>query len=591
MDAIRSPRGRARSSRTAPPRSAPAVARRGAAFALVASALIAAASPAHARPPLRDEPVAWHAADRGDIPAPKERDPSLLRDQFEETVARPVGRFFNPVRLARHVGGIFGTEIAHSAADINALDEALNSTWFTNRIGVYAMTPEDVARGPVTDGGPDRSAPWRVTRAKTQGVTPGFNIQDGRGRTFVIKFDAPCCPGGPSAAGVVTGRLLHAAGYNVPEDFVVTFRREEVVVGENVTFTDRKGAKRTMLPADLDSLLAAVTPQPDGSYRAIASRFLDGKPIGPFDWKGRRRDDPFDRVKHENRRELRGLRMIAAWLAHFDMKQHNTLDMWVEDGGRRYVKHYLIDFASTLGMGAMGPFPLANMEYGFDISAISGRLFSLGIHEDDWRRLERPAELPEVGYFEAEHFDPMEWKPLQPNAAFANLTERDGYWAAKVVSAFRDEHIRAAVAEGKYRDPEAAAYVARTLAARRDKIARYWFDRVAPLDFFRWESGTLRFQDLGAARDLYPGTTPRYRVRLAACDAERNAEAWTPWSDAAETRFDLAGPAAAPPGRDASADRRPFLALETSVDRGSGWSRPIRVYVARATGRVVAVDR
>src|SRR5512134_2118170 len=132
MDAIRSPRGKAPAARTA------------LAAALVASALLAAAAPAHGRPPLRDEPVAWHAADKGDIPAPKERDPSLLRDQFDETVARPVGRFFNPVRLARHVGGIFGTEITHSAADINTVDEALNSTWFTNRIGLYSLTPEEV---------------------------------------------------------------------------------------------------------------------------------------------------------------------------------------------------------------------------------------------------------------------------------------------------------------------------------------------------------------------------------------------------------------------------------------------------------------
>ena len=113
-----------------------------------------------------------------------------------------------------------------------------------------------------------------------------------------------------------------------------------------------------MTEADIDTLLSRVTPLPDGSYRAAASRFLSGRPLGPFDWKGRRDDDPADRVNHENRRELRGLRMICAWLAHFDMKQHNTLDMWVEEDGRRFVRHHLIDFASTLGMGANGPFPL-----------------------------------------------------------------------------------------------------------------------------------------------------------------------------------------------------------------------------------------
>ena len=554
-------------------------------------AVLAAPPCAHARPPLRDGPVAWEAADRGDIPVPEARDPSLTRDKFDATVARPLGRLVNPVRLARHVGGIFGAEITHSAGDVNDLDEALDSAWFTNRIGLFPLTPEEVARGPATTDGPDRGAPWEVKRAKTQGVTPGFSVRDGRGDTYLLKFDDPCCPGGPSAAGVITGRLLHAAGYNVPEDFVVTFRREELVVGEGVTWTDRRGAKRTMTAADLDTVLASVTAEPDGSYRAIASRFLAGRPVGPFDWKGRRRDDPFDRVKHENRRELRGLRMVCAWLGHFDMKQGNTLDMWVEEGSRHYVRHYLIDFASTLGMGAAGPFPMANMEYGVDLSASFGRLLSLGLAEDEWRRLKRPDRLPEVGYFDAEHFHPMEWKPLQPNAAFANLTERDGYWAAKIVSAFRDDQIEAAVAEGKYHDPEAARAIVRALEARRDRIARYWFDRVPPLDFFSWEGGILAFHDLGTERGIYPGAAPRYRARVAACGADRGTGEWSDWVAAAEPRLALAAAAAAPAVSGASPERRPFVAIDVGVDRGAGFGRSVRVYVSRATGGVVGVDR
>lgn len=584
MDAIRSPRGRA--AAPGAPRS-----RAAAAVAIFAIAALAAPAPALARPPLRDEPVPWSEADRGDIPAPEVRDPSLKRDQFDETVTRPLGRLFNPVRVARHVGGLFGAPIAHSAGDINALDEALDSAWFTNRIGLYPMTPEEVARGPVTNDGPDRGGAWTVTRAKTEGVTPGFTVRDARGDTYLLKFDPACCPGGPSAAGVITGRLLHAAGYNVPEDFVVTFRRADLAIGDGVRWTDRLGATRSMTAADLDTILAPLAREPDGSYRAIASRFLAGKPVGPFSWKGRRPDDPFDRVKHENRRELRGLRMICAWLGHFDMKQNNTLDVWVGEGSRHYVRHYLIDFASTLGMGAAGPFQMANMEYGVDLSASFGRLFALGLSRDEWRRLERPPALPEVGYFDVEHFDPMEWKPLQPNATFANMTDRDGYWAAKIVSAFRDEQIEAAVAEGKYHEPEAAALIARVLEARRDRLARYWFDRVPPLDFFTWRDGALAFHDLGAERGIYPGTTPRYRVRVAGCDAGRGTASWSAWTSASEPRVALAASGSAPAVGNAAPGRWPFVAIEVAVDRGSGFGRPVRTYVSRSSGRVVAVDR
>src|SRR6185295_11984003 len=196
---------------------------------LRASALVAALSAcalgrAVAAEPLRDAPIVWVADDRRDIPKPEERDPNLLRDGIEESFFNPLGRLLNPSRLVRKVGVLFGGDHVQAASNLNTLDEVPNSTWFTNRIGVQAVTPAAAARGPVEGDGPDRSAPWTVVSAKTQGVTPGFNIRDAKGQTYLLKFDPPCCPGMSSAAGVITGRLLHTAGYNVPEDFVVTFR-------------------------------------------------------------------------------------------------------------------------------------------------------------------------------------------------------------------------------------------------------------------------------------------------------------------------------------------------------------------------------
>jgi hypothetical protein len=43
---------------------------------------------------------------------------------------------------------------------------------------------------------------------------------------------------------------------------------------------------------------------------------------------------------------------MFAWLDHVDVKQHNSLDMWVtdpEEATRHYVKHYYIDFGKSLG--------------------------------------------------------------------------------------------------------------------------------------------------------------------------------------------------------------------------------------------------
>jgi len=561
------------------------------ASALVAALSACALGTAAAAEPLRDAPIVWVADDRRDIPKPEERDPNLLRDGIEESFFNPLGRLLNPSRLVRKVGVLFGGDHVQAASNLNTLDEVPNSTWFTNRIGVQAVTPAAAARGPVEGDGPDRSAPWTVVSAKTQGVTPGFNIRDAKGQTYLLKFDPPCCPGMSSAAGVITGRLLHTAGYNVPEDFVVTFRRENLVLGEKVRFTDAKGVKRPMTVEDLDRILASVVRDPDGGWRAIASKFLSGTPVGPFSWRGKRKDDPLDPVRHENRRELRGLRVIAAWLDHYDTKQGNTLDMYVEDGGRRYVRHYLIDFASTLGAGATGPYPQANYEYAFDPAAMGGRAFSLGLYQSPWERIERPAGLEEIGYLESKEFRPSKWKPLDANGAFANLTDRDGYWAAKIVSAFTDEQLEAAVDEGRYRNPEAAHFVVQMLKERRDKVGRHWFDRVAPLDFFEIDGETLQFHDLGEERGIYPGTTPSYRTRIAAVQADRGGAEWSGWTQVPKPAMDLSVAVTVEPIRSIPEEKKPFLAVEAQVNRGDGWSPPVTVYISRASGRIVALSR
>jgi len=383
-------------------------------------------------------------------------------------------------------------------------------------------------------------------------------------------------------------RLMHAAGYNVPEDFIVTFGRGRLALGHDVEFTAPDGTERIMTVADLDSILTRVERLPDGSWRALASRLLEGHWMGPFDWRGRRRDDPNDLVDHQDRRELRGLRMFSAWLCHFDMKQGNTLDMFVEENGRRFLRHYLIDFASTLGMGALGPFPMACHEYTIDLVRSLGRAVSIGMREDLWRELEPPEGMEEIGYFETDKFEPMYFKPLEPNAAFANFTDRDGYWAAKIISAFTDEHLAAAVAEGEYPRPEVAEYIADALAMRRDRIARFFFDRVPPLDFFRYDGGALRFRDLGVERGIYPDMPARYRFRVAAVTPERRRATRTGWTETDERAVDLSGLAVLD---EAPLQSYPFVRAELQVDRGEGWSSSVVVYVARESGTVVALER
>src|SRR5262249_9069617 len=102
-------------------------------------------------------------------------------------------------------------------------------------------------------------------------------------------------------------------------------------------------------------------------------------------------------------------------------------------------------------------------------------------------------------------FDPDRWSPTERLAPFENRLPDDEYWGAKQVVAFTDEDIATIVGTGGYTDPTAATWIGNTLIDRRNRIAKTYFHKVLPLDNFRVDGGTLRFDDLGAAYAVEDG--------------------------------------------------------------------------------------
>ncbi len=383
------------------------------------------------------------------------------------------------------------------AGAVNTLGEVPDSAWYQNRHSfARRMSLEELVRGPATDAPPATDQPWKILSAKSTGATPGLMIEDSRHHKFLLKFDPRDNPSITTAADVIASKFLYALGYNVPENYIVRFGIKQLRLGPNTTFVDPDGRKRKMEPGDLVRILNTTTVSKDGSYRAMAGRFIGGDIIGPFQYFGTRSDDPNDVVPHENRRDLRGLYAFAAWLNHYDATSINTLDSVVEENGLRFIEHYLIDFGSTLGASAVGPRIIrSGNAYFFDLPFAATQLFTLGLAPRRWQVSHDPY-FPELGVFGYSTFDPRRWKPIYPNPAFINARPDDTYWAAKKVMAFTDQDIRAIVRTGEYGDAKASEWLAKTLIARRDKIGAAFLQDVLPLESFRFENGRLEFEDL-----------------------------------------------------------------------------------------------
>ena len=462
------------------------------------------------------------------------------------------------------------------AMNANTLGEVPDSTWFTNRIGVRDIHPEELARGPHDGGPPDVSQPLTIISAKRDGITPGFTMRDSRGHVYFVKFDPKPYPSLSTGADMISKNFFHAIGYNVPEAYIVHVRAENFVIHADAMVRLRGGKEAPMDRDYLELMLDGAAGDPDGAVRALASLRVPGEILGPFRFYGSRSDDPNDIFPHQHRRELRGYRVFCAWLNHDDSRSINTLDTF----SSQHVRHYLIDFGSTLGSGSdvsrnIAPQdPRAGNEYLIDLSQAWKTAYTFGLVDPRWRRIRYLyPEYAEAGRIEAEHFDPAAWKPEYPNPAFDRMLPDDSFWAAKIVNRFSDDAIRAIVKAGEYRSAATEQYLADTLIKRRDKIVSYYFSLVNPLDGFTVTDSRLEFDHLG---DHAPD---EYRYQWFVFDNEKSK------LERLGGEVGNRGPSVAVPDVEV-----PYLMVRIRADEGS---KAVEVYLRReASGyEVVGIDR
>jgi hypothetical protein len=533
----------------------------------LAGSVILAAEPTRTTPKFYDDDPLAQVIDTQDASKVQAREISLTYDALINLFGRP------------------GLPQVGRAESINTIDEVPDSNWFVNRAGTRSITPDEMLRGPNDDPGPQPGT-WTVSR-KANGVSPGFTITDKSGHRYFLKFDPPGEPELGTGAEAVVTRLFHALGYYVPQASVGSLRREYLVVGQGATVQLRNGHRRAMRASDIDEQLRRAERNPDGSYRVIISSALEGTPLEGFLYEGTRSDDPNDVIPHENRRELRGLRVFSAWVNHTDAKAINSMDMLVKDNGRSVVRHHLLDFNATLGSAGIG---LRERRDGYEYLAEFGpalkALPSFGLYIRPWMTVDYP-DYRGIGRFEAKRFVPEEWRPRVPNPAYVRSRPDDTFWAARKLMALSDDLIRAAVRAGKYSDPKAEQFLAGALIERRDAIGKSFLVHVNPVvDPSLSNDGRLSFGNAAVQYGFGPAPSS-YKVAWHRFDNATGATA--PIGETSGAADRVTAPAALPTATGA------FVRADIAAVGGAdpSWASPVHAYFKRTgTGwTLVGFDR
>lgn len=234
-----------------------------------------------------------------------------------------------------------------------------------------------------------------------------------------------------SAAEIIGTKLFYAMGYNTPENYIVSVDPEEgLTIEPGTMLEDEFGDEEPLTRQFLRRRLRRVPRLQDGRIRVTASRYIPGRPLGPFRDYGTRTDDPNDVILHEHRRELRGLRLFAAWTNHDDTRAQNTQVSGVEEDGRQYIRHYLMDFGSTFGSGSIDlQLPNLSFHYWLDLDEVRRNLRSFVFRTQTYRKVKWP-EFPKceaIGRWESVFYAPQDWRNDYPNPAFVRMTDRDAF--------------------------------------------------------------------------------------------------------------------------------------------------------------------
>jgi hypothetical protein len=415
-------------------------------------------------------------------------------------------------------------------------------------------------------------------------------VRDSAGTVWFLKVDPPGYRAMATGTEIVVTKLFWALGYYVPEVHLAVLRPDQLMVDEKAEFTPPSGSERRMKRSDIRALLRRAHRDDDGTYRVIASKALDGRPVGGFRFYGVRSDDPNDVIPHEHRRELRAYGTFAAWLNHVDSKSINTLDTVIDQDGRKVIRHNLLDFGSTIGSAGVYPREaFEGSEYLVEGKKTLAGMPTFGFYVKKWRTMPMYRSRA-VGAFPIDHsdWDPEEWKPRYANSAFRSARLDDKFWAARRLQGFTDEMLKAVPRVGQFNDPRSEEMVAKFLIDRRDAIVRRYLSAVNPIiDVQLAAAGPLTFKNAAVDAKVAP---PPQEIVVTWSQFDNTTGATTPIG----TTTAPGGQTSVPLPQNVPMVAGAFIRAEIAARGGpESWSAPAHAYFVREADswRLIGFER
>jgi len=403
--------------------------------------------------------------------------------------------YISDVYLRRSLLDALDPNRPEDAGDVNSFDEVPHSSWYQPEGPELALLDP-----PLLDEGPPM-LPLTLFPDVPRASDDGLCVVDARGVRYELRRDGGGRPEMRTSAAAISSRLIRAVGLLAPEVHIVFLSLENFAVPKG---------RPEAVPPTLRRFLQSGPPSVDGLYRMSATRWPVGVDAGISDAFDVRGDDPNDVVPHRNRRTLRALKVLGAWLAISSINPRKTRDAYVGQPGEGHLRHYIVGLEDTLGAGSIVG---AQKKEGLRTDLGGGPGFNF-LTFGLWPGSDgTPTQttLLAVGNID-ENVDPGGFKASPPYAPIAHVRAADGYWAAKRIAAIPVRTILEAVQSASIRDLTATRRLVEVLIVRRHLVVKHWYSQVTPAEVERVHGRFVVLSDDAVSRGIAPIGTTRYHA-------------------------------------------------------------------------------